>query len=239
MLSEKLDAPLKGTTLQLEFSKDGLVNSTAFTRLSGSIRTFAYGYITEVDARTIRAVPYAIGDLVQRARQIPLSLEQEMTWSDIEQFSPANDDWSPTQKELQQLRDVPEKSIKALIAELLGEHAPKDWSGEESDLFSSNLLVRGNRQTGAFMLKGPARFHPMTVSDCGKNGDQIHRLFNAPADIYVVQHCHMITPAVRSYVEAMALRRAFVKPCHYVFIDWIATAKLLRANGKWPNSVNS
>jgi len=133
------------------------------------------------------------------------------------------------------MRRVPERVVKEVIAELLGElEIPKDWGGEEADLFSANLVVDGKRRTGAFMLKGPARFHTMTPADCGKNGDQIYRLFNIPADIYVIQHCHNIGAAVRKIVEALALHRAFVAPCRYAFMDGIATARLLRAHGRWP-----
>jgi hypothetical protein len=76
----------------------------------------------------------------------------------------------------------------------------------------------------------------MTLKDCGKNGDQIYRLFNAPAHIYIVQHCHNIGAAVRKTLEAFALGRSFTAPCRYVIMDGIATARLLRANGLWNTS---
>ena len=103
--------------------------------------------------------------------------------------------------------------------------------GEESDLFSARLTVAGARQTGAFLLKGPSKFHPMRPSDLGKNGDQIYRLFNIPAQIYVVQHCHYVGAAVRKTLEAFALHRSFIAPCRYVVMDGVATARLLRAHG--------
>ena len=63
-LTEKLDAPLSGKKLVFEFSKTGLVNETASTRMAGSTRLFAFGYVADVDGTTIRAVPYVVGDLV-------------------------------------------------------------------------------------------------------------------------------------------------------------------------------
>src|ERR1019366_1052288 len=118
-----------------------------------------------------------------------------------------------------------------LICRLLGEwEVPKDWAGEECDVLSANLLINGTRTTGAFLLKGPARFHTMTPKDCGKNGDQIYRLFNIPAHIYVLQHCHCIGAAVRKTVEAFAMQRTFSAPCRYVIIDGVATARSLRAH---------
>ncbi len=122
---------------------------------------------------------------------------------------------------------------KELICSLLGEYeVPKDWGGEEADVFSSNLLIGGVRKTGAFLLKGPAKFHPMTLKDCGKNGDQIYRLFNIPAQVYIVQHCHSIGAAVRKTVEAFVTQRAISVPCQYVFMDGYATARLLKAHGR-------
>lgn len=58
-LSEKLDEPLSGKQLRIEFSKNGLVNDTAYSRMSGSTRLFVFGYIVDVDATTIR-VPEAL-----------------------------------------------------------------------------------------------------------------------------------------------------------------------------------
>jgi hypothetical protein len=121
--------------------------------------------------------------------------------------------------------------VKELFCYLLGEAAvPKDWGGEECDIFSSNLSVDGKRYSAAFLLKGPAKFHEMTMADCGKNGDPIYRLFNTPADVFVVQHCHKITPAVRKTVEAYALSQ-YARTSRYTLIDGYDTARILHSNG--------
>lgn len=70
----------------------------------------------------------------------------------------------------------------------------------------------------------------MTMADCGKNGDQIYRLFNTPADVFVVQHCHRITPAVRKTVEAFALSN-YSRTCRFTLIDGYDTARILHTNG--------
>ncbi len=46
------------------------------------------------------------------------------------------------------------------------------------------------------MLKGPAKFHAMTIKDLGANGDQINRLYEEDADIYILQQCHDIKPEI-------------------------------------------
>lgn len=236
-LTEKLEEPLFGKKLVFEFSKNGLVNDTAYTRMSGSTRLFAFGYITGIDDTTIRAVPYVVGDLVASSRTItsPFVPTLELRPEEIEQFAGMDETWSPSQTEFKRMTMVSEQVVKDLICRLLGEYSvPSDWGGEESDVLSANLLVASHRNTGAFLLKGPARFHPMKPTDLGKNGDQLYRLFNIPAQIYVVQHCHAIGAAVRKQTEAFALARSFVSPCRIVFMDGFTTARLLRTHGLWP-----
>ena len=240
-LTEKLDGPMEGKKLVLEFSKNGLLNDTAYTRMAGSTRLFAFAYVADITADTVRAIPYAIGDLV--SSQSPLSLPfasiLELQPNDIEQFADMDRTWMPSKNEFARLADIPEHKVKELICRLLGEHDVfKDWGGEESDLFSDRLLVAGERKTGAFLLKGPAKFHPMTPRDLGKNGDQIYRLFNIPAKIYVIQHCHNIGAAVRKTMEAYALHRSLTAPCRYVIMDGTSTAQLLRAHGLFDTTVH-
>lgn len=238
-LTEKLDGPLTGKKLVFEFSKNGLVNATAYTRMSGSTRLFAFGYIAGIDDVTIRAVPYVVGDLVASSHAMPSPFlpTLEVRPEEIEQFVGMDQAWFPPEAEFKRMTMVPELAVKELICHLLGEHSvPSDWGGEESDVLSANLVVAGRRNTGAFLLKGPARFHPMKPTDLGKNGDQLYRLFNIPAQIYVVQHCHAIGAAVRKQAEAFALARSFVVPCQIVFMDGLTTARLLRAHGLWPTA---
>lgn len=235
-LAEKLDEPMAGKKLVLEFSKNGLVNETAYTRMAGSTRLFAFAYIADITADTIRAIPYAIGDLVTGHSSISLAFAAslELQPNDIEQFAEMDRTWVPSKTEFARLADIPEHKVKELICRLLDEHdVPKDWGGEESDLFSDRLLVGGARKTGAFLLKGPAKFHPMTPRDLGKNADQIYRLFNIPAQVYILQHCHNVGAAVRKTMEAYALHRSFTAPCRYVIMDGLCTAQLLRAHGLW------
>lgn len=204
--------------------------------MSGSTRLFVFGYLTDIDSDSIRSVPYVIGDMVQHESYLrtPFIDGLERQPESIEQFAGMDLSWTPGKAQFPHLKDFPERTIKDLIGRLLGEvEVPRDWGGEESDLFSANLKVDGLRRTGAFLLKGPAAFHPMTMADCGKNGDQIYRLFNIPAQVYVIQHCNYIGAAVRKTVEAFALGRSFTSPCSYVIMDGASTARLLRAHGLW------
>lgn len=156
-----------------------------------------------------------VGDLVAGSSMLasPFLDTLELRPEAIAQFAGMDEKWFPTDAEFKRMRDVPEQAVKELLCRLLSEHSvPSDWGGEESDVLSANLMIEGRRHTGAFLLKGPARFHPMKPADLGKTGDQLYRLFNIPAQVYVVQHCHDIGAAVRKQAEAFAFTRSFMAP---------------------------
>ncbi len=103
-------------------------------------------------------------------------------------------------------------------------------SGEQSDHYTSHLTLGGRRVSAAFLLKGPARFQPMTLNNLGKNNDQIVRLANEPADVLIVQHSHDITQPVRATLRAFAVQPS--RPRRYCLIDGRDSLRLLRAYDK-------
>ena len=73
----------------------------------------------------------------------------------------------------------------------------------------------------------------MRISDCGKNGDQILRLFHSPADLFVVQFIGGVTDAVSEDVKGkVAERRAAGREVCFLIIDGQDTARLMYAYGK-------
>jgi hypothetical protein len=130
------------------------------------------------------------------------------------------------------MKNISEEYIKKSISSLLKEPAKGDWSGEENDHFSANFTVAGKRRTAAFLLKGPARFQEMTPAMCGKNGDQIYRLAKAGADVSVVQHAHLIGPAVRETLRSMVVTPG--RSRKYCVIDGQAMYRILKAYGLLP-----
>jgi hypothetical protein len=156
--------------------------------------------------------------------------------SQIDQFDGV--DWSMrlTLRDLQVLRSVPEQQVKEWLADILGEPTlPKDWGGEQFDLWTDRITIDGTQVRAAFALKGPAKFHPMTVADLGVNGDQISRLAQTVADLLVVQHCHTITAAVEHTLQAFAMNPA--NPRRYMTIDGYQTIRILRHFGHLPPTV--
>jgi hypothetical protein len=234
-LSANLGDVVPGKKLIVEFSKNGIITDTAYTRFTGSTNLFAFCSIVDISDTQIRAVPYLVGDLVERVGgglDLPFVNRLYLAPQEIDQFESVDFQQRVSKDEFMRLKDVPERVVKELFCNLLGEESvPKDWGGEEADVFSSNLSVRERKYSAAFLLKGPSRFHEMTLADCGKNGDQIYRLFNTPAEVFVVQHCHKITPAVRKTVEAFAVSQ-YTRRCRYTFIDGYDTARILRAHSK-------
>ena len=126
------------------------------------------------------------------------------------------------------MEKTPEEHVKKAIASLLSEPVKADWGGEDNDHYSANATLNGRRHTAAFLLKGPSVFKEMTPAMCGKNGDQIFRLVRSGAEISVVQHSHLIGPAVRDTLRSMVVQpgRRFKKYC---LMDGQATYRLLKA----------
>ncbi len=134
------------------------------------------------------------------------------------------------------MREITERAIKQCMAHLLGGEAGNDWGGEASDFFSPHLHLGGRRLKGAFLLKGPARFTPMTLAHLGKNNDQIVRLAHEPADVLFVQHCHEIGTAVRETLRAFAVQPS--RPRRYCCIDGRESLRLLQTYGLWDKAIS-
>jgi hypothetical protein len=75
--------------------------------------------------------------------------------------------------------NLSEDGVQIALEQILNEPMhKKDWGGEQNDLYTSNLLVNAARTPTAFVLKGNGlKSKVMQIADCGKNGDQLVRLF--------------------------------------------------------------
>jgi hypothetical protein len=124
-----------------------------------------------------------------------------------------------------------EDHIQIKLEEILGEpwHR-KDWGGESCDLYTSNLMIKGERYRAAFLLKGSGTKGKLTIAKSGKNGNQIQRLFKCPADIFIIQHISEIDDAVveeaRQKIRAIRLKNPKARFC---IIDGLDTQRLIRA----------
>jgi len=146
---------------------------------------------------------------------------------DFDEFSRVKEHTMPVQFEI--MKEVKEPVFKAALGKILHESTYEDWGGEASDFLTSHLHVKGKRIRAAFLLKGPARFSPMTVKHLGKNGDQIVRLAHEPADVLIVQHCHDITSPVIETLKIFATQPS--NPRFYCLVDGRESLRLLNAYG--------
>ncbi|MGE0565291.1 MAG: hypothetical protein AB7O50_12320, partial [Pseudolabrys sp.] len=61
-----------------------------------------------------------------------------------------------------------ESKTKKGILSLLGEaKTPKDWGGENNDIFTDRVTLAGKKQRAAFALKGPAKKGPLVPGKMG------------------------------------------------------------------------
>jgi len=137
---------------------------------------------------------------------------------------------------------IDEDSVKTAIEQIV--HVPfhrNDRPDELDDIYTAKLIVAGNRRPTAFMLKGPGiKKNEMAIAHCGKNGDQLVRLVDAPADLFVVQFVGRIAEAVIKDIEGKvdALHKRG-KKAQFLIIDGQDTARLLLAYRKLPPAESS
>lgn len=104
---------------------------------------------------------------------------------------------------------VSEDEFKSGIQAVLGQAGEfKDWGGENSDLFSSHVRIGGKRLPTAFAFKGPGMRAKLRPGKMGKNGDQIQRMFQQDAQVFLVQHWREIDPSVLTEMRAHAINKS-------------------------------
>jgi hypothetical protein len=128
-----------------------------------------------------------------------------------------------------------EDTVQKALEEILGVPFHKlDSPDEYNDLFTANIIVDGTRRQAAFMLKGRGeKAKTMEIKHCGENGDQVVRLFQSPATLFVIQFVGNISEAVISHARnELAALRAKGQEGHFLTIDGQDTARLMYAYGK-------
>jgi hypothetical protein len=107
---------------------------------------------------------------------------------------------------------VSERAFKRGVQAILGEPGKfMDWGGEKNDLLSTRLRLRGERRTVAFGFKGPAVNGVLTPKKMGKNGDQIQRLFQSAADVFIVQYSREIDQSILDQMRPLATAKSLME----------------------------
>ena len=104
---------------------------------------------------------------------------------------------------------VSEAVFKRGVQTILGEPGTfKDWGGEKNDLLSTRLTLSRKRHPVAFAFKGPGTKGTLTPGKMGKNGDQIQRMLQSSADVYIVQYWRDVAESVREQLRALATAKS-------------------------------
>jgi hypothetical protein len=219
----------------LRLSTANIKADTARLELSRRSRLSFVGIVEEIADNNLFVAPLVLGaPWLHRGATDPPGFDMMFTHyeffenfvEDIDEFSVVQDlPRAEASEDWQVLRDVPERGIKAAICRILGDKPVNDWGGEQSDHFSTSIHLSGRRVSAAFLLKGPSDFTEMKARHLGKNGDQIYRLAQEPAELLVLQHSHLVSPPVRATLRAFAVNPA--SPRRYLVLDGPDTYRLL------------
>lgn len=127
---------------------------------------------------------------------------------------------------------VDEKKFKKAIQSVIGETGIfTDWGGEKNDLFTTKVFFRKKRMSAVFAFKGKGEKGILKPGKMGKNGDQISRLFQTVADIYILQYWNQIDQSVYELMHSLAISVSALnrKKVYYCVIDGQDTARIVEA----------
>jgi hypothetical protein len=129
---------------------------------------------------------------------------------------------------------MPENRFKQGIQRVLGETGHfQDWGGEQNDLFTTRARIDGSRVTTAIAFKGGGTTGTLTLRKMGKNADQIPRLFESAAQLFLVQYWGQVDQRVyaemRTYAITKSALRAGSQTIMYGIIDGVDSARIINA----------
>lgn len=130
---------------------------------------------------------------------------------------------------------ISEDRFKKGIQKIIGQTGVfKDWGGEKNDLYTSRVTIKGKRIATAFAFKGPGKKGELTPGKLGKNGDQIQRLFQTPAEVFFVQYHDRINESVVEQMEVFAKVKSISdnRKIYYGIIDGDDSNRLMAAYPK-------
>lgn len=207
--------------------------STA-SELSGRKRMLVAGKL-EWKEDHIELSPYVVGDLFEATEgdfSLPWRSLVRVHPEQIEEFEKCKDARRATRAEIDLLGKVAEEDVKTAFAEIIEEpFVPKDWGGEKSDLQTNHLSLDGTPCAAVFVFKGKGTQGELHPADLGKRGDQIHRAFDEPVDLVIIQYHHKIANTVVRESEAFASDPR--RPRRFCILDGADTVRILRSYNKF------
>lgn len=102
-----------------------------------------------------------------------------------------------------------EEVIKKAFQQIVNEKGLfKDWGGERSDLYTTQIFLKNTRIPTAIAFKGRGTKGKLVPAKMGKNGDQIGRLFSEPAQLFLIVYNGQIDSSIISQMRAFAIGNA-------------------------------
>lgn len=156
---------------------------------------------------------------------------RQITVDDIDSFENVR-----TVEELSALSEPPlERIFKEGVQKILREFgAFTDWGGEKNDLFTTRLVIDGKRLSTAMAFKGRGTTGKLTPGKLGKNGDQIQRLFQSSANVFLIQYYGQIDESVLDQMTELAKAKSVSAGQKILFglIDKADTTRIINAYPK-------
>lgn len=152
---------------------------------------------------------------------------EKITIDDIDSFSKVKD--TPQN---QNPLPIDEEKFKEGLKKVINEQGTfQDWGGELNDLFSTRLILKGERKNAAFGLKGKGMKGILTPKKMGERGDQVQRLFRTPAEVFLVQYWSQIDESILEQMKNFAIAKSAVEGTKIYFgtIDGQDTMRLITA----------
>ena len=155
---------------------------------------------------------------------------QRVTLDDLDNFSAVKD-----VPEARSRLEIPEDVFKQGVIKIIGEPGEfKDWGGEHNDLYTTRVRFLGKRLAAAFAFKGPGTKGRLTPKKMGANGDQIQRLFQADADVFIVHYWREIDESVIEQMKHFAISKSVTegRRIYYGIIDGADASRIYES---YPN----
>lgn len=132
--------------------------------------------------------------------------------------------------------DKEEEVIIHAFAEIIGEsYVPNHWPGENEDLYTSRILLNGQRVQASFAFNGPGKVpaKETRLSDLGARGNQLLKMMRITSSkLYVLQSVKYVSQdIIDTFETAIRDRRHNGHHCYYCIIDGQDTATVLYAYG--------
>lgn len=185
----------------------------------------------KIDKIPTKRNPNNIIKIIQTNAAKKLFNIKQITIDDIDNFNKGR----AVKEQSVEISPIYEKPFKEGIKKIIGETGKfNDWGGEKNDLYTTRLKLNGKRLPCAFAFKGKGKTGLLTPKKMGKNGDQIQRLFNSQADIFIIQYWDNIDESVIEQMKICALSKSVLeqKRIYFGIIDGIDTQRLICA---YPN----